>query len=99
MISESEATNLLRALDALDELEQAALKMVRAEIHCAPIIDGLMADPLTEGSRLDLLYVVDTLVADLLTALGRRETVGRLLQEAPASSARDALSAHLAEQG
>ena len=34
MISESEATNLLLALDALDELEQAALKMVRAEIEC-----------------------------------------------------------------
>ena len=97
MISESEATNLLLALDALDELEQAALKMVRAEIECGPVIDGLMADPLTEGSRLDLLYVVDTLVADLLTAMGR--TVGTLLQEAPASSARDALTAHLSEQG
>ena len=69
MISESEATNLLLALDALDELEQAALKMVRAEIECGPVIDGLMADPLTEGSRLDLLYVVDTLVADLLLSL------------------------------
>lgn len=99
MISESEAANLLRALDSLDELEQAALKMVRAEIECGPVIDGLMADPLTEGTRLDLLYIVDTLVADLLTAMGRRETVGRLLQEAPVSSARDALSAHLAEQG
>ena len=99
MISENEATNLLLALDALDELEQAALKMVRAEIECGPVIDGLMADPLTEGSRLDLLYVVDTLVADLLTAMGRRRTVGTLLQEAPASSARDALTAHLSEQG
>ena len=39
MISESEATNLLLALDALDELEQAALKMVRAEIECGPVID------------------------------------------------------------
>ena len=50
-------------------------------------------------SLICFLYVVDTMVADLLTAMGRRETVGRLLQEAPASSARDALSAHLAEQG
>ena len=98
MISDSEAKNLLLALDALDELEQAALKMVRAEIECGPVIDGLMADPLTEGSRLDLLYVVDTLVTDLLTAMGRRRTVGTLLQEAPASSARDALTAHLSEQ-
>ena len=57
MISDSEAKNLLLALDALDELEQAALKMVRAEIECGPVIDGLMADPLTEGSRLDLSLI------------------------------------------
>ena len=59
MLSNDQATHLLRALDALDELEAAALKLVRSELACGPVVDGLIADPLTEGSPLDLLYVVD----------------------------------------
>ena len=47
MLSDEQATHLLRALDALDALEEAALKLVRAELACGPVVDGLMADPLT----------------------------------------------------
>tara|TARA_B110000438_G_C15772658_1_gene632622 strand:+ start:348 stop:653 length:306 start_codon:yes stop_codon:yes gene_type:complete len=99
MISQSDATHLLNALDALDELERAALKMVKAELECGDVIDGLIADPLTEGSRLDLLYLVDTMAADLLTSMGRSGTLSRLIVDAPASSARDALNAHLSSRG
>ena len=77
-------------------LEEAALRLVRAELACGPVVDGLMADPLTEGSRLDLLYLVDTMATDLLAVMGRRGTLGRMLGEAPPSSARDALGEHLA---
>ena len=96
MLSNDQATHLLRALDALGELEAAALKLVRSELACGPVVDGLIADPLTEGSPLDLLYVVDTVVADLLTVMGRQDSLSRLLDEAPPSSARDALGKHLA---
>lgn len=96
MLSDDQATNVMRVLDALDELEAAALKLLTAELACGPVVDGLMADPLTEGSRLDLLYVTDTVAADVLTAVGRRERLYRLLDAAPPSSARDALSRHLA---
>jgi len=96
MLSDDQATHLLRALDALDALEEAALKLVRAELACGPVVDGLMADPLTEGSRLDLLYLVDTMATDLLAVMGRRGTLGRMLGDAPPSSARDALGEHLA---
>jgi hypothetical protein len=95
VLSDDQATNVLRALDALDELEAAALKLVRAELACGPVVDGLIADPLTEGSRLDLLCLADTLATDLLSVMGRRETVARLLEQAPGSSARDALTRHL----
>ena len=85
----------MRALDALDELEAAAIKLVRAELAAGPAIDGLIADPLTEGTRLDSLCIVDTMAADLLAALGRGDTVRRLVDEAPPGSARDALARHL----
>lgn len=98
MLSDDQATHLLRALDALGELELAALKLVRSELACGPVVDGLIADPLTAGSPLDLLYVVDTLVADLLTVMGRQDTLSRLLDDALPSSARDALEKHLADQ-
>ncbi len=86
----------MRALDALDELEAAAVKLVRAELAAGPVIDGLIADPLTEGTRLDLLCIVDTMAADLLGALGRCDAVRHLVDEAPPGSARDALAEHLA---
>ena len=85
----------MRALDALDELEAAAIKLVRAELAAGPAIDGLIADPLTEGTRLDSLCVVDTMAVDLLGALGRDYTVRQLVDEAPPGSARDALAQHL----
>ncbi len=85
----------MRALDALDELEAAAIKLVRAELSAGPAIDGLIADPLTEGTRLDSLCVVDTMAVDLLGALGRDDTVRHLVDEAPPGSARDALARHL----
>ena len=96
MLTDAQATNVLRVLDALDELEAAALKLLAAELACGPVGDGLMADPLTAGSRLDLLYVADTVAADVLTAVGRRDRRCRLLDGAPPSSAREALSRHLA---
>lgn len=96
MLSDAEATNVLRALDALDELEAAALKLVRAELACGPAIDGLVADPLTEGSRIDLLCLIDTVAADLLSVVGRSRSLRKMVDAAPASSARDALAAHLA---
>ena len=96
MLTDTQATNVLRALDALDELEAAALKLLSAELACGPVVDGLMADPLTAGSRLDLLYVADTVAADVLTAVGRRDRLCRLLDGAPPSSARAALARHLA---
>ena len=96
MLTDAQATNVLRVLDALDELEAAALKLLAAELACGPVVDGLMADPLTEGSRLDLLYVADTVAADVLTAVGRRDWLCRLLDGAPPRSAREALSRHLA---
>ncbi len=96
MLSDAEATNVLRALDALDELEAAALKLVRAELACGPAIDGLVADPLTEGSRIDLLCLADTVAADLLSVVGRSRSLRKMVDAAPASSARDALAAHLA---
>ena len=89
----------MRALDALDELEAAAVKLVRAELACGPAIDGLIADPLTAGTRLDVLCLVDTIAADLLAAMGRADTVRRLVDEAPAGGARDALVEYLADQG
>ena len=55
MLSDDQATHILQALDALDELEAAALKLLRAELQSGQTIDGLIVDPLTEGSRLDLL--------------------------------------------
>ena len=61
--------------------EAAALKLLTAELACGPVVDGLMADPLTEGSRLDLLYVTDTVAADVLTATGGRDRLCRLLDE------------------
>ena len=96
MLTDTQATNVLRALDALDELEAAALKLLSAELACGPVVDGLMADPLTAGSRLDLLYGADTVAADGLTAVGRRDRLCRLLDGAPPSSAREALARHLA---
>ena len=54
MLSDDQATHILQALDALDELEAAALKLLRAELQSGQTIDGLIVDPLTEGSRLDL---------------------------------------------
>ena len=99
VLTDSEATQVLRALDALDELEAAAVKLVRAELACGPALDGLIADPLTLGTRLDVLCLVDTMAADLLAALGRRDTVRRLVDEAPSGSARDALYEHLAGHG
>ncbi|HCV36737.1 MAG: hypothetical protein QF638_03240 [Acidimicrobiales bacterium] len=99
MLSDAEATNLLRALDALDELEKAALKLVRAELACGHVIDGLVADPLTEGSRIDLLCLADTVAADLLSVVGRSHSLRNMVDAAPASSARDALAAHLAGSG
>ena len=48
MLSDDQAVHVLRALDALDELEAAAFKLVRAELACGPVIDGLIADPLTD---------------------------------------------------
>ncbi|MBT4676487.1 MAG: hypothetical protein HOH21_06675 [Acidimicrobiaceae bacterium] len=99
MITDTEATHVMRALDALDELEAAAVKLVTAELACGPVIDGLIADPLTAGTRLDVLCLVDTIAADLLAAMGRGETVQRLVDEAPAGGARDALVQYLAGQG
>jgi len=95
LLTDEQATQVLRALDALDELEAAALKLVRAELVCGPVLDGLIADPLTEGTRLDLLCLVDTVAVDLLEAVGRRESVRRLVDEAPPGSARDALGEYL----
>ena len=95
VITDTEATHVMRALDALDELEAAAVKLVTAELACGPVIDGLIADPLTAGSRLDVLCLVDTILA----AMGRGETVQRLVDEAPAGGARDALVQYLAGQG
>ena len=89
----------MRALDALDELEAAAVKLVRAELACGPAIDGLIAHPLTAGTRLDVLCLVDTIAADLLAAMGRADTVRRLVAGAPAGGARDALVEYLAGQG
>ncbi len=96
MLTDDQATHVLRVLDALDELEAAALKLLTAELACGPVVDGLMADPLTEGSRLDLLYVTDTVAADVLIATGGRDRLCRLLDAAPPSSAREALAQHLA---
>jgi hypothetical protein len=96
MLSDADATNVLRALDALDELETAALKLVRAELACGPVIDGLVADPLTEGSRIDLLCLADTVAADLLSVVGRSRSLRTMVETAPASSVRDALAEHLA---
>ena len=94
MLTDHEATHVMRALDALDELEAAAV-----ELACGPAIDGLIADPLTAGTRLDVVCLVDTIAADLLAAMGRGETVRRLVDEAPAGGARDALVEYLADQG
>ncbi len=99
VLTDDQAANVLRALDALDELEAAAVKLLRAELACGPAIDGLVADPLTEGSRLDLLWLADTLAVDLLMVAGRSDSLRGLLENAPASSARDALAAHLAGSG
>ncbi len=99
MLTDHEATHVMRALDALDELEAAAVKLVRAELACGPAIDGLIADPLTAGTRLDVLCLVDTIAADLLAAMGRADTVRRLVDGAPAGGARDALVEYLAGQG
>tara|TARA_B100000686_G_scaffold331189_1_gene394386 strand:- start:222 stop:527 length:306 start_codon:yes stop_codon:yes gene_type:complete len=96
MLSDNHAVHLMHALDALDDLEQAALKLIRSELICGPVIDGLIADPLTEGSQLDLLYLVDTMAADLLAAMGKRAVLNQLLDEAPPSSAREALGDHIA---
>ena len=85
----------MRALDALDELEAAAVKLVRAELAAGPVLDGLVADPLTEGTRLDLLCLVDTMAVDLLAVLGRVNMVRHLVAEAPPGSARNALAEHL----
>ncbi|MBJ30036.1 MAG: hypothetical protein CL466_01270 [Acidimicrobiaceae bacterium] len=95
LLTVDEATQVMRALDALDELEAAALKLVRAELACGPVLDGLVADPLTEGTRLDLLCLADTLAVDLLDVLGRSDAVRRLVDEAPPGSARNALDEHL----
>ena len=86
---------MMRALDALDELEAAAVKLVRAELAAGPVLDGLVVDPLTEGTRLDLLCLVDTVAVDLLAVLGRGNMVRRLVAEAPPGSARNALAEHL----
>ena len=96
MLSDDQATHILQALDALDELEAAALKLLRAELQSGQTIDGLIVDPLTEGSRLDLLCLTDTLAVDLLSVLGRRESIARLIETAPNSSARDATAHHFA---
>ena len=96
MLSDDQATHILQALDALDELEAAALKLLRAELQSGQTIDGLIVDPLTEGSRLDLLCLTDTLAVDLLSVLGRRESIARLIETAPNSSARDAIAQHFA---
>jgi len=95
LLPRDQATEVMRALDALDELEAAAVKLVRAELAAGPVVDGLVADPLTEGTRLDLLCLVDTMAADLLEVLGRGDTVRRLVAAAPPGSARDALVDHL----
>ena len=95
LMTDEQATHVLRALDALDELEAAALKLVRAELSCGPVLDGLIADPLTEGTRLDLLCLTDTVAVDLLDVLGRYDAVRRLVEDAPPGSARDALAEHL----
>ena len=95
LLAREQATQVMRALDALDELEAAAVKLVRAELAAGPVVDGLIADPLTEGTRLDLLCLVDTMAADLLTVLGRGDMVRRLVAEAPPGGARDALAEHL----
>ena len=99
MLTAHEATHVLRALDALDQLEEAAMKLVRAELACGPALDGLIADPLPEGTRQDQVSLVDTLAVDLLAALGQHDTVRRLVDEAPAGCARDALVDHLAGRG
>ena len=75
------------------------MKLVRAELACGPALDGLIADPLTEGTRLDQRSLGDTLAGDLLAAVGRDDTVRRLGDEAPAGCARDALVDHLAGRG
>ena len=54
---------------------------------------GVCVEP-GPGGR--LLYVADTVAADVLTAVGRRDRLCRLLDGAPPSSAREALSRHLA---
>ncbi len=95
LLPREQATQLMRALDALDELEAAAVKLVRAELAAGPVLDGLVADPLTEGTRLDLLCLVDTMAVDLLAVLGRGNMVRRLVAEAPSGSARNALAEHL----
>ena len=95
-MTEKQATQVLRILAALDELEVAAVKLIRAELTCGPVLDGLIADPLTEGTRLDLLCFVDTLTVDLLKVMGRGDAVRRLVEGAPPGSARDALAKHLA---
>ena len=95
LLPREQATQVMRALDALDELEAAAVKLVRAELAAGPVLDGLVADPLTEGTRLDLLCLVDTMAVDLLAVLGRGNMVRRLVAEAPSGSARNALAEHL----
>lgn len=95
LLPREQATQVMRALDALDELEVAAVKLVRAELAAGPVLDGLVADPLTEGTRLDLLCLVDTMAVDLLAVLGRGSMVRRLVAEAPPGSARDELVEHL----
>ena len=99
VLTDHEATQVLRALDSLAQMQEAAVKLVRAELACGPALDGLIADPLTVGTRLDQLSLGDTLAADLLVALGRHDTVRRLVDEAPAGCARDALVDHLAGRG
>ena len=95
LLPREQATQVMRALAALDELEAAAVKLVRAELAAGPVLDGLVVDPLTEGTRLDLLCLVDTVAVDLLAVLGRGNMVRRLVAEAPPGSARNALAEHL----
>ncbi len=89
---------VLGVLDALDAFEGAAVDLLSAELESGLVIDGLIADPLTEGSRLDMVYEVDTVVADLLLTLGRTNDLRRMLEGAPVSAARDALYSHIARK-
>lgn len=98
MLTDDQAKHVLAALDALDELEAAAVKLVRAELAAGVAVDGLLADPMTEGTRLDVLCVADTMAVDLLLMMGHGPGLASAIEKAEPSAARDAIAEHLASR-